>query len=71
MSRFTISLSPALDNEMETMIADKQFNVSTKYEILRNAFVVYKLLTDEMKIGNKVAIADSKNHIIKEIVMAL
>lgn len=68
--RMTISLSEALDNDMEAMIADKRYNIATKTEALRNAFIVYKLLLDEISKGNKLAIADQNNHIIKEIVMA-
>ena len=67
----SIELSDALNNTLTEMVSDKKFNASTKIEILRNAFVFYKLMIDEMKKGNKIAIADQENHIIKEIVLTV
>lgn len=68
--RMTISLSDSLERDIEALIEDGRYNIGTKTEALRNAFVVYKLLLDELSKGHKLAIADEDDQIIKEIIMA-
>ena len=67
--RMTIEISDAMDKALDQIMED--FEITTKIEVIRNAFVVYKLLLDEMSKGYKIAIADKDNHIIKEIVMSI
>lgn len=67
--RMTISISDSMVKAMNKMILNENLNVNTKTEILRNSFIVYKLIAEELEKGNKIAIADNDNHIIKEIVI--
>lgn len=67
--RMTISISDSMVKAMNKMILNENLNVNTKTEILRNSFIVYKLIVEELEKGNKIAIADNDNHIIKEIVI--
>jgi len=68
--RMTISLSDALENDINQIIGNGKASVGSKSEAFRNAIVLYKVLLDEVSKGNKLTIADEDNHIIKEIVMA-
>jgi len=67
--RMTISLSPALDADLEAIIANRKYDVRNKAEAFRNAIILYKMVLDELEEGRKLCFADKDNHIIKEILM--
>ena len=67
--RMTISLSKAMEKEMNKMISNDLLEVRTKSEILRNSFLVYRLIVDELLKSNKLVIANQDNEILKEIVI--
>lgn len=67
MSRMTISLSDAVEHDLDEITEKRGV---TKSEALRNAIVLYKVLLREVANGNKLTVADNKDKVIKEIVMA-
>ena len=69
MGRMTVSLSPALEEDLEALIANRKYNIRNKGEAFRNAIILYKYLLDELEEEYKLIITDQDNNIIKEIVM--
>jgi len=68
--RMTIELSDKLDLDLQKIVVNPKYNATSKVEILRNSFIIYKLIIDELEEGNTICVVKGRK-IIKEFVMSI
>ena len=61
-------MSKNLKKDIDDVIDSDSNNVQGAESFIRNACVLYKVLIDELELGNKVVISDSKYTVLKELI---
>lgn len=70
MKELMVTISDKMEKEMQEMIDDKRLeNLKTDADVIGVAFIVFKLVVDALVKGNKLAIVNKDNIIIKEVVL--
>lgn len=65
-SKYTIGFPPKIAEKLEKLSEEEQI---TKAEILKKSIIVYDVFLEELEKGNKIAILDQDNKLIKEILL--
>jgi predicted transcriptional regulator len=63
--KLTVQLNEKLSSVLEQISEEEEI---PQTQVLRQAIALYKFVEDEKRAGNKLAIANADNEIIKEII---
>ena len=65
MAKYTIDLGTEFERQLKQVSQDKSL---TKAEVIRRAVATYVVISREASMGNKIAITDKQDHILKELI---